>query len=162
MLCLCSIIFSASCRSTDNANSPNGSEKIVEKDESKPQVVFVSPARRDVTITVELAIDAQTQARGLMYRESLGEYEGMLFIYNYDADHSFWMKNTLIPLDMVFIRADGAVAGIVENAEPQTLTSRSVGAPSRYVLEVNGGFCKQHGVSTSSEVKFVDIPQAGD
>jgi hypothetical protein len=70
----------------------------------------------------------------------------MLFLFDHDEIHTFWMKNTLIPLDMVFITRDGVVAGVVENAEPETLTSRGVDAISRHVLGVE----KQNSVAVTS------------
>jgi hypothetical protein len=64
------------------------------------------------------------------------------------------MKNTLIPLDMIFIGADWRIAGIVENAEPRTLTSRDVGVPSQYVLEINGGLSARYGIHAGQLVDF--------
>ena len=75
-----------------------------------------------------------------MYRTSLPESSGMLFVFPEDADHSFWMKNTLIPLDMLFIARDGHIVGIHPGAIPLSTSSISVGAPSALVLEVNGGW----------------------
>src|SRR5262245_17335822 len=82
-------------------------------------------------VEVEIANTPESQQRGLMWRRELPAGEGMLFIFEgEEEDHSFWMKNTLIPLDMIFIGADLRVVGVVENAEPRTLTGRSVGRPS--------------------------------
>ena len=92
-----------------------------------------------------------------MYREHMADDAGMLFLMPEERVQSFWMKNTFIPLDIIFIRADLTVAGIVENAEPQTLTSRTVGKPSKYVLEVNAGWSQRHGVKTGSKATFVDV-----
>jgi uncharacterized protein len=68
------------------------------------------------------------------------------------------MKNTLIPLDMVFIAADGRVAGVVANAEPQTLTGRTIGTPSRHVLELVGGLAAARGIGPGTRVRYVNIP----
>ena len=68
-----------------------------------------------------------------MERRELAANHGMLFVFPREAPQQFWMKNTLIPLDMIFIRADGTIAGIVADAEPLTLTGRGVSAPSLYV-----------------------------
>ena len=70
----------------------------------------------------------------------------MLFLFEESAPHGFWMKNTLIPLDMIFIGEDGRIVGIVESATPGSTALRDVGAPSRYVLEVNGGWSAARGV----------------
>ncbi len=85
------------------------------------------------------ATDAETQV-GLMYRkEPLKDDEGMLFIFPDDIDHRFWMENTYLSLDMVFIDSTGTVVGVLDHVPPLTRDSRHVGVPSRYVLEVGAG-----------------------
>jgi uncharacterized membrane protein (UPF0127 family) len=121
-------------------------------------VVLESPSGRSRAVNVELARTPDEQARGLMFRDRLADDAGMLFIFSQSSDHAFWMKNTLIPLDMIFIDEAGTVAGVVERAEPQTLTPRSVGAPSRYVLEVNGGWSAANGFGKGDRVRFEGIP----
>ena len=103
---------------------------------------------------MELARTDEERGRGLMFREHLDADAGMLFLYEGEDIRRFWMRNTLIPLDMLFISADQRVVGIVENAEPQTDTLRQVGQPSQYVLEVNGGFAAAHGITASTPVEF--------
>ncbi|HET9599507.1 MAG TPA: DUF192 domain-containing protein [Anaeromyxobacteraceae bacterium] len=123
-----------------------------------PRVVLESPSGRSRTVNVELARTPEEQARGLMFRDRLAEDAGMLFIFPDSSDHAFWMKNTLIPLDMIFIDEAGTVVGIVERAEPQTLTPRSVGARSRYVLEVNGGWSAANGFGKGDRARFENVP----
>jgi uncharacterized membrane protein (UPF0127 family) len=89
-----------------------------------------------------------------MYREHLPPDDGMLFLMGFEDDHVFWMHNTLIPLDMIFIGKDMKVAGVVANATPRTDERRSVGRPSMYVLEVNGGWAAAHGIGAGAAVKF--------
>jgi uncharacterized membrane protein (UPF0127 family) len=89
-----------------------------------------------------------------MFREHLPPDQGMLFLMREERNHSFWMHNTLIPLDLIFIASDMTIAGIVENAEPRTDTLRDVGKPSLYVLEVNGGFCAAHKIAAGAKVQF--------
>jgi uncharacterized membrane protein (UPF0127 family) len=122
-----------------------------------PQVVLRPEGQPEVRVRVELARTGQELSRGLMYRESLDADAGMLFLYQEEGILVFWMKNTLIPLDMIFIGADLTVAGVVENAEPQTETLRQVGKPSQYVLEVNGGFAAAHGITAGTPVEFRNI-----
>ena len=81
--------------------------------------------------TVEVARTPDEQARGLMYRQKLGPSEGMLFPFNPPRPASFWMKNTLIPLDLLFIRADGSIAEIAANATPLSLAPLAVGVRRR-------------------------------
>jgi hypothetical protein len=94
-----------------------------------------------------------------MDRASLPENAGMLFIFDETSVHAFWMKDTLIPLDMIFIDDEGLIAGVVERAEPRTLAPRSVGRPSRYVLEVNGGWSAAHGIRAGDRVRFENVPR---
>lgn len=128
---------------------------------TQPQAMIPS-AQGEIRVTLELARSPQEMQRGLMFRKELDEYAGMLFIYKKDGDHHFWMKNTYLPLDMLFISADGEVLGIVENAEPLTTVSRSVGIPSRYVLELNAGFCRRHGVQVGTKMRFLGMAKAAD
>ena len=108
-------------------------------------------------LRVEVAATAQARERGLMWRTGLGEDEGMLFVFPEVVDHSFWMKNTLIPLDMLFLGPAGEVMGVVENATPGSLSPRGVGRPSAYVLEVPGGWAARHGVVEGARLQLVGV-----
>lgn len=123
---------------------------------SAPKVV-IAAAGGDAVVDVEVvATEAQIQ-RGLMFRQHLAPDAGMLFLMPVDKDWTFWMRNTLIPLDMIFVGSDMKIAGIVESAEPKTETLRSVGAPTRYVLEVNGGWARAHRVGKGASVRFENV-----
>jgi uncharacterized membrane protein (UPF0127 family) len=124
----------------------------------RPRVVIETSAGARHPVEVELARTEAERARGLMERSALAPDAGMLFLFGETADHGFWMKNTLIPLDMIFIGEDGRIVGVVERAEPRTLTNRSVGAPSRYVLEVNGGWARARGVRAGDLARFEHVP----
>ena len=101
---------------------------------------------------VELAANDKQRAQGLMYRKELPEGRGMLFDFQQEQDVGFWMKNTYIPLDMIFIRADGTIRRIAANTEP--LSERTVPArgPVRYVLEVIGGTARKLGIEPGDKV----------
>lgn len=103
-------------------------------------------------IQVELAKNEHDIERGLMYRQKMGDDHGMLFKLDGRRDHTFWMRNTCIPLDMMFVDDDGTIVGIVEGAAPLTETVRSVGCPSSYVLEVNAGWSRKHGVAPGQKL----------
>jgi uncharacterized membrane protein (UPF0127 family) len=120
--------------------------------------VTIDTGERKVSFRVELALTPAEQERGLMFREALGADEGMLFVFDRESVHTFWMKNTLIPLDMLFIDKDRRIVGIVENAEPKTLTGRSVGIPSQYVLEIAGGFSGNFRIRPGHVVEFQGVP----
>src|SRR2546426_5637244 len=107
-----------------------------------------------VEVALEVAATPAERERGLMYRSSLAEGRGMLFVFDQDGNHTFWMRNTLIPLDMLFIARDGMVVGIHANATPLSTASISVGKPSRYVLEVPGGWTARHGIAAGAQVEF--------
>lgn len=104
------------------------------------------------TFSVELASNNQERSKGLMFRRELGAKAGMLFLFPEERRLSFWMKNTLIPLDMIFISKDWRVVGVVENAPPLTEEPRGVEALSQYVLEVAGGTCARIGIATGARV----------
>jgi uncharacterized membrane protein (UPF0127 family) len=122
-----------------------------------PKVV-VTTAQGDITVDVEVVSTEAKIERGLMYRQYLPPEAGMLFLLGIEKDWTFWMRNTLVPLDMIFIRASLTIAGIVENAEPKTESMRSIGEPSLYVLEVNGGWTRSHGVIKGQKVRFASLP----
>lgn len=105
-------------------------------------------------LDVEVAATHDARTRGLMWRTSLAPGTGMLFVFDDDRELTFWMRNTLIPLDMIFVQKDLKIAGIVENAVPQTLESRGPGRPSMYVVEVPGGWAAQVGLKAGLPVKL--------
>lgn len=124
-----------------------------------PTVVVMPEGQAQAKVRVSLARTDVERQHGLMYVQNLAPDDGMLFLFDEDSVLSFWMKNTLISLDLIFIRSDMTVAGVVANAPPLTLEPRSVGVPSRYVLEVNGGWAAQHGVAANStKVRFDNLP----
>lgn len=101
-------------------------------------------------VEVEIVATHDLRTRGLMWRRHLAPGKGMLFVFGEDEVHSFWMKNTLIPLDMFFIELGGTVVHVVENASPRTLDPRGGDKPSRFVLEVPGGWAGQQGIRSGS------------
>jgi hypothetical protein len=110
-------------------------------------------------VEVEVAATPEARTRGLMWRTELAAGKGMLFLFPEEEVQSFWMRNTLISLDMIFINSQMRVAGIVERAQPRSLASRSVGAPSQYVLEVPGGWSQSVGVTKGGIVEFEGVSQ---
>lgn len=87
-----------------------------------------------------------------MYATALGENAGMLFSWPDEAIRSFWMHNTCIPLDMLFIAADGTISGILEQVPPMNDEPRSIRCPTQHVLEVNAGWARRHGVEPGQRV----------
>jgi uncharacterized membrane protein (UPF0127 family) len=101
---------------------------------------------------VELALTPEEQSRGLMYRKTLPEGQGMLFDFKRDQETSFWMKNTYVPLDMIFIRSDGRIHRIAENTEPLSERLVSSNGPVRAVLEVVAGTARKLGIAPGDRV----------
>jgi hypothetical protein len=103
--------------------------------------------------TVEVAATPEQQETGLMFRKALAPDRGMIFPYDPPQDVSFWMKNTLIPLDIIFIRADGTIARIA-NAKAMDVTPLPAGEPVALVLEIAGGRAKQLGIREGDRVSW--------
>lgn len=112
------------------------------------------PNSNDKNIDAELAIDDLSRAEGLMNREKLADNTGMLFVFPEERNLSFWMKDTYIPLDMIFIDESKKIVTIHKNARPFDLNTYKSNFPSKYVLEVNGGFCDKYAIDLQDPVVF--------
>ncbi len=110
----------------------------------------------DAKVLVELAVTPEEKAKGLMHREYLAEDRGMLFIFENERTPSFWMKNTLIPLDMVFINSDNKIVDILvaEPCKKDPCKSYTPKADAKYVLELNAGFSERHNAKIGDEVSL--------
>ena len=106
------------------------------------ELTIETAAGKSFHFSVELALTPEQQQRGLMFREKMAPDAGMLFVFDQARLQAFWMKNTLIPLDMIFIRTDGTIANILEKVPPQTLDPRASDGPAKAVLELNGGIAR--------------------
>lgn len=124
----------------------------------QPQVTFHT-ASGEIPVRVEVVKKPDDQARGLMFRKKLEPMHGMIFVFPQTAEHSFWMKNTFISLDMIFVSAQQTVVGVVANAEPLTKVPRTVGVPSKFVVEVNAGFAKKYGIGKGTRITMRDVQQ---
>lgn len=107
---------------------------------------------------VEVVTTPETRAQGLMFRKAMPPNAGMLFIYPGEQPVSFWMKNTLIPLDMLFVKADGSIAHIAHNAVPMDETPIDSGAAVKAVLEINGGTANALGIQEGDKVEYQAQP----
>lgn len=117
------------------------------------RVIVEAKDGRSFTVTAEVAANDADRARGLMFRKALAPDEGMLFVFPRPAEHRFYMRNTLLPLDMIFAAEDGRVLGVVERAEPRTEISRGVAGPTRFVLEVIGGWSADRGIGAGDRIR---------
>ena len=114
------------------------------------RVVFPDAGRR--AVVVEVAEKDHERMRGLMYRKAMPDDRGMIFRMDARENHTFWMHNTCLSLDMLFIDDDGVIVGIEENAATLDDSTYECSCPSRYVLEVNGGWTRKHGVAPGQRV----------
>ncbi len=135
----------ATTNSAELGRSPAGLEQV--------PLTIVS-GRKTHRFTVEIARTEQEQATGLMNRPSLAPDRGMVFPFTPPRDASFWMKNTLIPLDMIFVRSDGSIANVEANAVPLSLDPVYSAGPVRAVLEITGGRAGELGIKAGDKVDW--------
>jgi len=122
-----------------------------------PRVVFEVSADRRPSFQVEVADDDWERERGLMFRERLASGWGMLFLYPTEQLHSFWMKNTYVALDLVFLGPDGHVRGVVARARPLDPAPLAIGTPSRDVLELPAGAARKAGIRAGVAFHYVGV-----
>jgi hypothetical protein len=120
-------------------------------------VIFLPDGHADAAVKVRVVKTEPTRRRGLMFVRSLAPDEGMLFLFPVQEQQSFWMRNTYVPLDIIFVRNDLTVLGTVENARPLSDEPRSVPGESQYVVEVNAGWARAHGVREGTRIKLESI-----
>jgi hypothetical protein len=107
-----------------------------------------------VSITLEVADTPETRVRGLMERWSLPELHGMLFIFDVSEVQRFWMHNTPLSLDMIFVDENRRILNIAESTTPMSKQTYSSSGPARYVVEVRAGFSNRHGVEEGMRIQW--------
>jgi len=117
-------------------------------------VILPSDMHDSLFVKIELAELDTEMMQGLMYRKNMEENEGMLFIYPYSQEMYFWMKNTYIPLDLIFIAEDGKIVDLAENTTPLSEKNIVSTVLSKYVLEVNAGFCERNFIIVGDMVEW--------
>lgn len=103
-------------------------------------------------IDIEIAEDDDARTQGLMYREEMKKNQGMLFIFPYESMQSFWMKNTVIPLDMIFVNKNNEIVTIRKNAVPFDTGHYASTKPAQFVIEVNAGYTDSLGIKVSDKI----------
>lgn len=141
----------AACRCSGSGSDSSDSD---DTDESTDPKVTVVASQGSFAVTVEIADDPTERATGLMNRLELAEDHGMLFIWDADSTDSFWMKNTYISLDILFIDQNGMIVTIKEDATPLSTELITPTQSYRYVLEVNAGFTDSTGATVGNSVQF--------
>ncbi len=142
---VCSIVLAALCSfAATNAHA-----------EAPVAVVTVTSANGDGhEFVLEVADTEERRQRGLMFRKELPEDGGMIFIYDPPQVAAMWMKNTLIPLDMVFVDAGSRIAHVASRTTPHSLEPISAGVPVAAVIELNGGTCDRLGMGVGDRVHY--------
>jgi uncharacterized membrane protein (UPF0127 family) len=146
------LLLGASCRA-----GANGSPAATPAPVSGPRAVLPSGS----VYQLEIAVTPEEKARGLMFRESLREKTGMLFPFSDGQPHSFWMKNTMIPLDIIWMDETGRVFFVSANTPPCTADpcgSYGPATPVSHVLELAGGMAAKEKVTPGSRIRLLDIP----
>ncbi|MEJ7927689.1 DUF192 domain-containing protein [Sphingobium sp. AN641] len=151
------LVFSAllllvACKS--GADQPDNSASAAAPAQVSLLPLAIRTATADHRFAVEVASTPQEQARGLMFRKQIGPDSGMLFPMTPPRTASFWMKDTLIPLDILFIRTDGTIALIGANRQPYALEPVSAGVPVAAVLELAGGRAAALGIGEGDKVRW--------
>lgn len=162
ILGLCVILFLAACE-TDNSSSssskPNNGKTVVKP--AGPQFkkegeLYLLKAAGDTIrkIDIEIADIESERTIGLMHRRSMPDTQGMLFIFDREEPRSFWMRNTLIGLDILYIKQDGTIESIAKYTVPKSEKSIPSRGPALYVLELIEGFCDIYGVEVGDKIDF--------
>lgn len=105
-------------------------------------------------VQVDVAETPSHRERGLMFRTQMPEDRGMIFVWDDESPRTFWMRNTCLPLDMLFIAKDGYIVGALEQVPVLNEAPRGVSCDAAYVLEVNAGYLRRHGVRPGQKLKF--------
>lgn len=116
---------------------------------------------RSPQINCEVANSPGERARGLMYRKEMGEQDGMLFVFPDQTSRGFWMKNTYLELDIIFINSEREVVNVVSKAVPLSEEKRASTGPAKYVLEIKGGLAEKWGIKPKSRIVFNGLPPMG-
>lgn len=144
-------------KNINNSSAPSSqSEKLNIPFNKQGELAFISKETGDTlsVIEIEIANNDQKRARGLMYRSSIPENAGMLFIHDYDDIQSFWMKNTYISLDMLFVNSAKEIVTIHAGTEPLKEWNYTSTAPSLYVVEVNAGYTVKNNIKVGDKIDF--------
>ena len=161
IVCHTVVLCSGSSLALDHTGAKPGSGEYNRSVGNSSYVTFKRPSPglgvRDVTVKVEIARTRREISRGLMFRESLSEDQGMLFVFDNEQPLGFWMKNTLIALDIIFISEDLEIVSAQTRAPPCEEDPCPVyrsAKPAKFVVEVNAGFVEKHGISQGNRVEI--------
>ena len=154
------VVFAlAACTANGNAETENSQGNSVASNTQsglEETSLTIKSGDKVHNFTVEIARSKAEQNKGMMFRKEVADDRGMIFPYKIPQMLGFWMKNTLIPLDIIFIRQDGTIESIAANAEPLSLETESSGEPVALVLEIRGGLAAELGIKAGDTVSWED------
>lgn len=135
-----------------DVSNNNSNENIISNNKLKNNYVIIN----NYTVNVELALTNEERQKGLMGRENLNDDEGMLFVFEEEKEHDFWMKNMIISLDMIWIDSDGKVVHVEKQVPPceENCIIYSSSIPAKYVLELNSGSAKRLSIENGIEIQL--------
>ncbi|WP_037319406.1 DUF192 domain-containing protein [Salegentibacter sp. Hel_I_6] len=143
----------SSCKDDNTTEDPIETEEIAFTKEG--EAILLKPNGDTIQqIDIEIADNAYERQTGLMYRNSMEDDQGMLFIYENEAPRAFYMKNTYIPLDIIYFAADSTAVSFQKNAQPQDETSLPSEAPAQFILEINAGLADDWNIEVGDKIDF--------
>lgn len=147
-----------------SCNDKDKKEESIETDPitfTKEAELYLIKASGDTIqkLDIELAESDYEHQTGLMYRESMEDNQGMLFIYDTERVRSFYMKNTYIPLDIIYYEADSSLVSIQKNAKPRDETALASEGPTQFILEINGGLSDEWGLEKDDKMSYIRTEQ---
>lgn len=147
-------IYQPGNQKPDHRNSPNLSKSGIPFKKEGNLTIFKVNTNQTINLDIEVAENETERMRGLMDRFSMPENAGMLFIFERDEPRSFWMKNTYISLDIIYINSNKEIVSIQKYTQPRTVSSIPSEFPAQYVLEVNAGFSDKFGIKPGDKISF--------
>ena len=156
LLLFLSLLLGSGCRGEGDKSL--GTEPATFKKEGELNILDSETDVTLIKLDIEIASTDYEIQTGLMYRKEMGERQGMLFVFNEEAPHSFYMKNTLIPLDILFIDRELTIVKIHRNAEPLNEAGIPSGGPVQYVLEVRAGMSDKWGLEEGDRIEYEKSP----
>jgi len=146
--------------SVKNEPANNDVNKVTEKQmaftfRKQGELIFSDAKNKVISrIAIEIADDEDRRMTGLMFRDKMDENQGMLFLFLVEEQQAFWMKNTILPLDIIYINSKREVVSIQKNAEPYSERSLPSMKPAQYVLEVNAGYTDKYGIREGTRIAW--------
>ncbi|HOD53133.1 MAG TPA: DUF192 domain-containing protein [Candidatus Cloacimonadota bacterium] len=153
LLLLLTLFYLSACKPTPDNQSTNQTDTFIKQGE----VIIINDMGDSIYFETEIADSPEKTEKGLMYRKEMKDNQGMFFIFDYDKPLSFWMKNTYIPLDIIFIDSNLQIVSISENCMPLSEDMIPSLKPAKYVLEVNAGLTRKLSIKIQNKVIFRDL-----